>query len=73
LRVAHVHVEKIVVTQRQPGLLAGGGSGSLVTGRHIQYRQDMPLNNLFMSMLDRMGVPAMAVGDSTARLQDLSL
>jgi hypothetical protein len=56
-----------------PILLAGGGNGSLVTGRHIQYRQDMPLNNLYLSMLDRMGVPAMGVGDSTARLHDLGL
>ena len=56
-----------------PILLAGGGSGSLVSGRHIQYRQDMPLNNLFLSMLDRMGVPAQAVGDSTARLPELGL
>lgn len=56
-----------------PILLAGGGNGSLVSGRHLQYRTDMPLNNLFLSMLDRIGVPAMAVGDSTARLQDLGL
>lgn len=56
-----------------PILLAGGGSGSIVSGRHIQYRQDMPLNNLYLSMLDRMGVPAQSVGDSTARLQDLGM
>ena len=56
-----------------PILLAGNGSGTLVSGRHIQYRQDMPLNNLFLSMLDRMGVPAASVGDSTARLQDLGM
>jgi hypothetical protein len=56
-----------------PILLAGGGSGSLVSGRHIEYRNDMPLNNLFLSMLDRMGVPAQGVGDSTARLHDLGM
>jgi hypothetical protein len=56
-----------------PILVVGGGNGSLVTGRHIQYRQDMPLNNLYLSMLDRMGVPAQGVGDSTARLHDLSM
>ncbi len=56
-----------------PILLAGGGSGSLVSGRHIEYRSDMPLNNLFLSMLDRMGVPAQGVGDSTARLHDLGM
>jgi hypothetical protein len=33
----------------------------------------MPLNNLFLSMLDRMGVPAQGVGDSTARLHDLGM
>jgi len=56
-----------------PILLAGGGSGSLVSGRHIQYREDMPLNNLYLSLLDRMGVPAVGIGDSTARLQDLGM
>ncbi|MFM1800901.1 MAG: hypothetical protein RJA81_253 [Planctomycetota bacterium] len=56
-----------------PILLAGGGNGSLISGRHIQYRQDMPLNNLYLSLLDRMGVPATGVGDSTARLENLGM
>ena len=29
------------------------------------------MTNLFLSMLDRMGVPAEKIGDSTGRLQQL--
>ena len=35
----------------------GRGGGSVSTGRHIQLKSQTPLNNLYLSMLDRMGVP----------------
>ena len=54
-----------------PILLAGGGAGTLKQGRHVRYAQDTPLNNLFLSMLDRMGVHAETIGDSTGRLTTL--
>lgn len=54
-----------------PIVLAGKGSGSLKTGRHVQYKKDTPLNNLFLSMLDRMQVKADNFGDSTGRLGQL--
>ena len=54
-----------------PILLAGGGAGTLKTGRHIRYEKDTPLNNLFLAMLDRVGVPADTLGDSTGRLEQL--
>ena len=54
-----------------PILMAGGGAGTLKTNRHITYPQDTPMTNLFLSMLDRMGVPADHIGDSTGRLQQL--
>jgi Protein of unknown function (DUF1552). len=39
-----------------PILLAGGGAGTLKQGRHLRFAPETPLNNLFVSMLDRMGV-----------------
>ena len=54
-----------------PILLAGGGAGSLKPGRHVRYAKDTPLNNLFLAMLDRVGVRADNLGDSTGRLEQL--
>lgn len=56
-----------------PILLAGSGGGTIETGRHLRYDLETPVCNLFMSMLDRMGVNAPFIGDSTGRLQGLSL
>lgn len=54
-----------------PILVAGKAGGSLRTGRHIKYRQDTPLNNLWLSLLDRMGTSVESLGDSTGRLPGL--
>lgn len=54
-----------------PILLAGKGGGTIKTGQHIVYPKDTPMSNLFLSLLDRMGVPAESIGDSTGRLQQL--
>ncbi len=54
-----------------PILLAGGGGGTIKTGRHIRYANETPLTNLFLSLLDRMKVPAEKVGDSTGKLTGL--
>jgi hypothetical protein len=52
-----------------PILLAGKGGGAIQTGRHVRYTKETPLTNLFVSMLERMGVKVDAFGDSTARLE----
>lgn len=54
-----------------PILLAGKGGGTLHTGRHIAYTDGTPLNNLYLSLLDRIGIPADKLGDSTGKLQQL--
>ena len=54
-----------------PILLAGRGGGTLTPGRHVQYDRDTPLCNLYLSMLDRMGVKQDRFGDSTGPLTDL--
>jgi len=55
-----------------PIILAGGGAGTIKTGRHIAYADETPMNNLFLSMLDRMDVPTEFLGDSTGKLEHLS-
>ncbi|HUR38256.1 MAG TPA: DUF1552 domain-containing protein, partial [Planctomycetota bacterium] len=54
-----------------PILLAGKGQGTIATGRHVRYPRGTPLCNLFLSMLDRVGVKEERLGDSTGRLPDL--
>lgn len=54
-----------------PILLAGRGAGKLKPGRHVRFRQGTPLNNLFLSMLDKVGVDVEQLGDSTGKLQGL--
>ncbi|HRI44553.1 MAG TPA: DUF1552 domain-containing protein [Fimbriimonadaceae bacterium] len=54
-----------------PILLAGGGAGTLKGGRHLRFDRNTPMNNLFLSMLDRVGVRVEKLGDSTGKLQGL--
>lgn len=56
-----------------PVLLVGRGAGTVHPGRYLRYPKDTPMSNLFLSMLDRMGVPAETLGDSNSQLQELSL
>jgi hypothetical protein len=54
-----------------PVLLAGKGGGTLKTGRHVRYPRNTPLTNLYLAMLDRVGVSVPSFGDSTGRLTGL--
>ena len=54
-----------------PLLLAGRGGGAIDTGRHVRYEEEVPMCNLFLSMLDRIGAPVDFLGDSTGRLSRL--
>jgi hypothetical protein len=56
-----------------PILLAGGGAGQLRGGRHIKYPLDTPLANLHLTLLDKMGVPIERLGDSTGKIELLSV
>jgi len=55
-----------------PIVLAGRGGGLVQPGRHIQYREDTPLNNLFVSMLNQMGANTNSFNDSTGSLPFLT-
>ena len=52
-----------------PVILAGGASGQLKGGRHVQYAQHTPMSNLLLSMLDKLGIQQTAHGDSTGKLE----
>ncbi|MDH3592345.1 MAG: DUF1552 domain-containing protein, partial [Planctomycetota bacterium] len=55
-----------------PVLVAGRGGGTLTPGRHVRYARNTPMNNLYLSLLDRVGVNETRVGDSTGRLAGLT-
>ena len=54
-----------------PILLAGNAGGTVQTGRHIRYPAGTPLNNLWLSMLERVDVRVPFLGDSTGSLRGL--
>jgi hypothetical protein len=54
-----------------PVLIVGGG-GDLRLGSHIVYPKGTPMTNLYLTLLDRMGVPAEQIGDSTGRIEHLT-
>ena len=55
-----------------PVLILGKANGRWKTGRHVQYAKDTPMTNLFLAMLDRMGVQAETIGDSNGMLEHLT-
>jgi hypothetical protein len=55
-----------------PLVLVGSAAGQLKGGRHIVYKQETPMTNLLLSMLDKAGVRVETLGDSTGRLDTLS-
>ncbi len=51
-----------------PLLVAGGHMGR----GHLRYPKETPMNNLHVTLLDRMGVKIESLGDSQGELEDLS-
>ena len=54
-----------------PVALVGGRAAGLRGGRHVRYPDETPVTNLWMTLLDRLGVPAERLGDSTGRVAEL--
>ncbi len=54
-----------------PLILAGGSKLGLNHGRYLQYSEDVPLSNLFVTMLERMQLPVTSFQDSTGGLPEL--
>ncbi len=61
------------MVQNLPILLAGGGGGLIKGGRHLRYPKDTPMTNLFLTLLDGLGMPVEKFGDSTGKLELLSV
>lgn len=55
-----------------PIVLFGKGGGTITTGRHVRYEKDTPIANLYLAMLDRLGVMTEKLGDSTGKLLNLN-
>lgn len=55
-----------------PVLFAGRGGGTIQTGRHIRFEKETPMTNLYVSMLDQLGVSVERIGDSTGKLKEIS-
>jgi hypothetical protein len=54
-------------------ILLLGAPGHLTGGRHIRCPKDTPLANLYLTMLDMLGIPAERFGNSTGTLAPLSI
>ena len=54
-----------------PVLIVGRGAGFRL-GSHIVYPKDTPMTNLFLTLLDRMGVREDQIGDSTGQIEHLT-
>ena len=54
------------------GAQVGDISHALNSGRHLKYKDETPLCNLYVWMLQRLGVRVDKFGDSTGKLEGLS-
>ncbi len=52
-----------------PLVVVGGGGGRLKGGRHLRFPEDTPMNNLHLSLLEKVGVPVEKFGDSTGQIE----
>ena len=51
-----------------PVLVAGGGAGTVKSGRVLEFDRETPLNNLFLGMSGRMGADIKELGDSSGHV-----
>jgi len=49
-----------------------GRGGDFRLGQHLVYPKDTPMTNLYLTVLDRMGVHEERIGDSTGRIEHLT-
>jgi hypothetical protein len=54
-----------------PVLVAGGAAGGMKGGRHIRYKDPVPLANLHLTLLDKVGVKIDSFADSNGKITDL--
>jgi hypothetical protein len=56
-----------------PTLLVGGTADQFKGNRHVKCAEHTPMTNLFLTILDKIGVPIEKLGDSTGRLDPLTV
>jgi len=56
-----------------PTMVVGGRDFGITGGRHIRYPKGTPLANLQLTLLDKMGVRVDRFGDSTGKLNLVSM
>jgi hypothetical protein len=61
------------LNQDLPVTLVGGAGGKLKGDRHIRFAKGTPMTNLYLRMLDMLGVQVDQLGDSTGKLDPLSV
>jgi hypothetical protein len=54
-----------------PILVAGGAAGGMKGGRHLRYDQPVPLANLHLTLLDKVGVKVDSFADSNGKINEL--
>lgn len=54
-----------------PILVAGGSAAGMKGGRHIRYREPVPLANLHLTLLDKVGVKIDSFADSNGKITEL--
>jgi hypothetical protein len=54
-----------------PVVVVGGAAGAMKGGRHIAYAQPVPMANLLLTMLDKIGAHEPRFGDSNGRVDEL--
>jgi hypothetical protein len=67
IKCGNLHLE-----HNLPIALAGRGKGTLKPGRRVRFAPETPLCNLYLSMLNRMGIEEKSFGDSTGALAGLA-
>jgi hypothetical protein len=55
-----------------PILVAGGSAAGIKGGRHLRFPEGTPLTNLHLTLLNKLGIPAEKIGDSTGVFKELS-
>ncbi len=61
------------LVENLPVLLFGDGGGQFKPGRHLRFSEDTPMSNLYLTLLDHYGIGLENFGDSTGKLEPLSL
>lgn len=56
-----------------PTMIVGRGGNFIKAGRRVVYRRETPMCNLFLTMMDRMGVRMEHFGDATGHLEGVDL